>query len=281
MKKLMLIPAILLVFGFLFVGCGDGDSKDDGKLTVTFTPNGGSGAPKAVKVDKGEKVKITDAPTFTRDGHEFAGWGESAGTPVAGPFFNFDTAIEANKVLYAVWEEVDGDAWMQRLLEEAEFDPGSGGNGGKVTSLATNGVINPAVGNTFMFSYADDSGTYLGHEMITALTPFESGATVTVLFEKYVDISGTSSKIVFDLSSGGQWWHGGVLFFYNENDPYEPYEAQWWSGGGLPTSGGKIEFAFTNFMSLGDGKGTADFTKLAGFSVKSTDTIVIANITVE
>ena len=156
------------------------------------------------------------------------------------------------------------------------FTPSARSAGSFSGNLFANGAFNAAVGRVFLLSHNDDRLTNRVDTSNRMLTSAGDGWFVTAIFENYIDVSSATS-IEFSLDDGGQWWHGGILYFYNEDDPNDPFEAQWWEGGGLNRDG-TLVFRFSHFTRLEERKGRADFTKLIGFSVKSTDTIAINNI---
>ena len=101
MKKyfwIALIAALVLVFS----GCSDDNGKDAVKVKVTFDPNGGSGTATVVEVEKGKTVTPPAAPT--RSGHTFVNWFETKdANPSTAAAFDFNTAINEDKTLYAIW----------------------------------------------------------------------------------------------------------------------------------------------------------------------------------
>ena len=73
-----------------------------GTHTVMFNSMGGTNVETQV-VNHGDKLKAFDAPTL--DGKVFMGWKERVSGGVADSFFNLETAITADKVLVAQWQE--------------------------------------------------------------------------------------------------------------------------------------------------------------------------------
>ena len=72
--------------------------------SISYSANGGSGAPSSVSVDFGSKITLSENIP-TRKGYTFMGWSESSTSSVAtyqaGDEYTMDTA--GNIVLYAVW----------------------------------------------------------------------------------------------------------------------------------------------------------------------------------
>ena len=71
------------------------------QYTVTFNPQGGSPIPDSQQVDKG---KVATEPTNpTKNGYTFKGWYTEKECKNK---YNFSTAVEDNKTLYAGWEAI-------------------------------------------------------------------------------------------------------------------------------------------------------------------------------
>lgn len=72
-------------------------------VTLTFDDNDHGTAPAAQTVIKGEKATEPIAPTA--EGYTFGGWYNEAGCTTE---FDFDTALNANKTIYAKWTQAEG-----------------------------------------------------------------------------------------------------------------------------------------------------------------------------
>lgn len=71
------------------------------EFTVNFDPNGGSVSPSSAVTADG---KLTNLPTPTRGGYNFAGWYSE---PVGGQPVTVNTAFTKNTTIYAHWEKQD------------------------------------------------------------------------------------------------------------------------------------------------------------------------------
>ncbi|MBQ9207140.1 MAG: InlB B-repeat-containing protein [Treponema sp.] len=117
------------------------EESDDGNdkpisYTVTFNSTGGT-AVETQTVKNGEKASRPSDPTreaVASTNYAFAGWYTSTdgGTTLSETPFDFDTAITANTVLYAKWEEqtlprytitydLDGGDWAEGYTAPATF----------------------------------------------------------------------------------------------------------------------------------------------------------------
>ena len=72
-------------------------------VTLTFNANGHGTAPAAETVTKGTAATAPTEPTA--EGYTFGGWYEEAACTNA---FNFSTALNADKTVYAKWTESEG-----------------------------------------------------------------------------------------------------------------------------------------------------------------------------
>jgi uncharacterized repeat protein (TIGR02543 family) len=93
---------ILLVFGFVLVGCDNGTTSNDngdGSFTVTFNSNGGSSVNAISEVSSGSTISLPDNPTKTN--REFGGWytdNQSFQNEFTGT-----TSVNSNITVYAKW----------------------------------------------------------------------------------------------------------------------------------------------------------------------------------
>lgn len=78
-------------------------TQDVETVTLTFNANGHGTAPDAQTIIKGQKATEPTAPTA--EGYDFGGWYNEAGTTTE---FSFDTALSADKIIYAKWTEAEG-----------------------------------------------------------------------------------------------------------------------------------------------------------------------------
>ncbi len=98
------------------VACKKDDDKEDPPIvtedeyTVTWNLDGGkwpTGYTAPSKVQDGAKITApTAAQNPTKDGYTFVRWESSA---VAGTAYNFDTVVEGNVTLKAIWKKNDSD----------------------------------------------------------------------------------------------------------------------------------------------------------------------------
>ena len=78
-------------------------TQDVETVTLTFNANGHGTAPDAQTVVKGQKATEPTAPTA--DGYDFGGWYNEVGTTTE---FSFNTALSADKTIYAKWTKAEG-----------------------------------------------------------------------------------------------------------------------------------------------------------------------------
>jgi len=116
MKKYLWIAVLIAALALVFSGCpDDGDNNNNNNnddpvtVNVTFDPNGGSGDPSVVKVEKGKAV-AKPATNPTRANYTFVNWFETNNAnPDTGTPFNFATLINEDKTLYAIWKQGSSD----------------------------------------------------------------------------------------------------------------------------------------------------------------------------
>lgn len=99
------------------------DSEVNTTYTVTFDSNGGSTVENQ-SVTSGEKVNIPPEPT--REGYMFIGWFEDKDTEDWTGAFSFDSPIENNLTLYAIWVDVTTDTDQDGLSDDLEDYLGTG-----------------------------------------------------------------------------------------------------------------------------------------------------------
>jgi len=120
MKKNFWIVALFTALALISTGCPEpGPTNTVEKVTVSFDLNGVSGtAPAAQTFDKGGKATRPANPTAT--GYNFVNWFTTAvATPVpdsAVPY-DFNTAVDASKKLYAGWSENTADYWYVKFYD--------------------------------------------------------------------------------------------------------------------------------------------------------------------
>ena len=74
--------------------------------TVSFDPNGGSGAPESIKKYYGLYIEIPETIP-TRNGYDFLGWGTYASDTSVDYSAGDQFDINANTTLYAIWDQYD------------------------------------------------------------------------------------------------------------------------------------------------------------------------------
>ena len=179
------------------------------------------------------------------------------------------------------------------LANEADFVPGSGGSGGSfIGNIFIDGEFpSSEIGEVFLFSWTDDNGRPtavgeitvfdndpdFGNTMLGSL----AGGMIGMFFENYIDVS-DADMIIFNIMTGiNPNWTGGILFFYNEDDPTRPFQAQEWDAFGGAGGTGRLTYGFDAFDILNSpGSGAPDFTKLVGFAFKTSAILGVNRIRV-
>lgn len=105
-SKLQIITLIALVtiLSVMFIACGGNNEPTKWKITFNYNY---TGAPEAVVVEVEENSKATEPTAPTREGHNFKGWYTNAACADDSAFNFTETAIKADTVLYAGWEEIE------------------------------------------------------------------------------------------------------------------------------------------------------------------------------
>jgi len=87
--------------------------------TITYNPNGGTGAPEAQTKKYDETMKLSTLIP-TRAGYTFLGWAESANATTAAYQPGGDFAKNADTTLYAVWQKKAPDFILPTALKEID-----------------------------------------------------------------------------------------------------------------------------------------------------------------
>lgn len=89
------------------------------EYTITYNPNGGTGAPEAQTKTHGQPLTLSSTVP-TRAGYTFLGWAESADATVAAYQSGGEFVKNADTTLYAVWQKNAPDFTLPAALKEID-----------------------------------------------------------------------------------------------------------------------------------------------------------------
>ncbi len=169
------------------------ETTSSDKVTVSFDLQGGTGAFDPITINKGEKVtKPTAVPTKTD--YTFKHWSQEAN----GPEFDFETTVNDNLTLYAVWEAVVPDKVTVTFDLQGgtgTFDPVELDKGAQLTKPGTDPAKDD---HTFKHWSAEVNGPEFDFA-----TPINSNTTLYAVWAK--NLAADEVRVTFDLQGGGNY----------------------------------------------------------------------------
>ena len=161
----------------------------------------------------------------------------------------------------------DEDAEKDKKTKDVEPTYVAAGSESTMPKLFEYGVWTSEVGGVSLISFNDGTPKIELENYETELTAGKEGYFIEAMFDDPIDIS-SYKRMVFTGMSDGNAWHGGKIFYLDDEDNVK--DAGFWNGSGFPSGMGDVEYTLTNTAYS-----NVDFTKVIGFNIKTTGTLTI------